>query len=148
MGEDGRDPALPELRAMRAGVIAAIPLHPPRLLTRAARPPADRRNGVHQRQQLANVVVVGPSDVRHRDAVRIRQNVMFSPAHGDRLGSVQFFSPAWRAQRRAIHYRALQIELAAPTQFGEQGQMYPVPHAGLLPSHNHVGRYCRSRSPF
>ena len=28
MGEDGRDPALPELRAMRAGVIAAIPFAP------------------------------------------------------------------------------------------------------------------------
>ena len=78
--EDGRDAALPEFGAVRAGVIAAIALDASRLPARGPGATADGGNGVDERQQFADVVVVGRRQVGDDgDALRVGQNVMFRP---------------------------------------------------------------------
>ena len=57
------------------------------------------------------------------------------PPCGDRLGSVQFFSPAHRADRPAVHYRPALVEPSLSAQLGEEGLMQATPDAGPFPLH-------------
>ena len=74
------DPAARELITVRLGIVAPIPLDEARLAHRATRAAAQRRNGIHQRQQLGYVVPVRRREPRHnRNPVRVGENMMFRP---------------------------------------------------------------------
>ena len=94
-GELCRDPAARELIPMRLRVVAPVTLHQVGLGDRAPRPPPQRRNAVDQRQQLGDVVPVGGRQARdERDAVRVREDVVFA-ARFTAIGGVRsrFFPP-------------------------------------------------------
>ena len=60
---------------------------------------------------------------------------VWTPPCGDRLGSVQFFSPAHRADRPAVHHRPPLVEPSPSAQLGEEGLMQATPDAGQFPFH-------------
>ena len=60
---------------------------------------------------------------------------VWTPPCGDRLGSVQFFSPAHRADRPAVHHRPALVEPSPSAQLGEEGLMQAMPDAGPFPLH-------------
>jgi len=84
-----RSPAFRQLRldaaavegiAVRLRIIAAVALDEARLSPGAARPAADRRDRVHQRQELRDVVPVGGGQLRRkRNPLAVSENVMFRP---------------------------------------------------------------------
>ena len=66
--------------AVRLGIVPAIPLKKRRLATGPARPAAQGRNRVDQRQQLSDVVAVRGRQARdERNPARVGENVMFRP---------------------------------------------------------------------
>ena len=90
-----RDPAALELIPVRLGIVAPIALDEAGLAQRATRAAADRRNSVHQRQQLGYVVPVRRREPRHnRNPVRVGENMMFRPGLAA-IGRVRssFFPP-------------------------------------------------------
>jgi hypothetical protein len=84
-----RGPAFRELRldaaaaegvAMRLRIIAPVPLDEIRFPPWAAGPTAHRRHGVHQGQELGDVVLVGGRQPRRkRNPLAVSENVMFRP---------------------------------------------------------------------
>ena len=64
--------------AMRLRIVRAVALNQSRRADWASRAPAQRRNGVDQREQLGDVVAVGAGQRRdERNPVRVGENVMF-----------------------------------------------------------------------
>ena len=51
------------------------------------------------------------------------------PPCDDRLGSVQFFPPAHRADRPAVHHRPALVEPSPSAQLGEEGLKQATPDA-------------------
>jgi hypothetical protein len=98
-----RNAAALQLITVRLGIVAPIALHETGLAQRGARAAAHRRNGIHQRQQLGYVVPVRRREPRHnRNPVRVGENMMFRPGLAA-IGRVRSsFSPAQRAERRAV----------------------------------------------
>lgn len=97
------DPAALELIAVRLRVVAAIALDEAGLADRAPRTAADRRNRIHQRQQLSYVVPVRRREPRNnRNPVRVGENMMFRPGLAA-IGRVRSsFFPPRRARSEAL----------------------------------------------
>jgi hypothetical protein len=90
-----RDPAALELITVRLGIVAPIALDEAGLAQRATHAAAQRRNGIHQRQQLGYVVPVRRREPRNnRNPVRVGENMMFRPGLAA-IGRVRssFFPP-------------------------------------------------------
>ena len=72
------DATKPELLAMPFGVVPPVALNPVRSEPGPAHPAGNRRDRVHQRQQLGHIIAVRTrEDDRQRDAIRVRDDVMF-----------------------------------------------------------------------
>ncbi len=79
-GQLAGDPSPFELVAMRLRVITPVALNQPRLPQRPTGPAAQRRNAVHERQQLRHVVPVRRREARdNRNPVGVGKNMMFRP---------------------------------------------------------------------
>jgi len=87
--QNGQDATRPQFSAVTIRVVGPIALNAFGAATRPADRAAHRRDGIQQRQQLGNVVAVGPRQ-RHSqwNAARIRHDVMFAagPAFIGRIG--------------------------------------------------------------
>jgi len=69
-----------QLLAMPFGVVPPVALDPVWPEAGSAHPASNWRNRVHQGQQLGHIVAVGPCENgRQRDAVRVRDDVVFGP---------------------------------------------------------------------
>jgi hypothetical protein len=76
-GDEGSNPARMQWTAITVMVVAAVGLDQCRLSLGRSRLARDRRNRIHQRQQLGNVISVSlGQDHRNRDSFRIRKEVM------------------------------------------------------------------------
>lgn len=76
----GFDPAQPQLFAMPFGVVPPVALNPVRPESRPTHAASNRRDRVHQRQQLGHIIAVRTrEDGRQRDAIRVRDDVVFRP---------------------------------------------------------------------
>jgi hypothetical protein len=74
------DPAPLEFVPMRLRIVPAVALHEARLSQRPARAPAQRRNAVHEWQQLRHVVPIRRREARdNRNPVGVGKNVVFRP---------------------------------------------------------------------
>jgi len=107
LGELGLDPAAMQRVAMRLRIVAPVALNQPRLAHRATRTAPQRRNGVHQRQQLRDVVAIGGGQHgRQRDAACLGENVVLRP----RLTAIGWvrssFFPPRSARTEALSTRA------------------------------------------
>jgi|SRR6516162_7465359 len=69
------------------------------------------------------------------EAITMWLRIVATVAPGDRLGSIQFFSPAHRADRPAVHHRPALVEPSPSAQLGEEGLMQATPDAGPFPLH-------------
>jgi hypothetical protein len=79
-GQLAGDPAPVELVSMRLRVVSSVALDEPRLPQRPTGPAAQRRNAVHERQQLRHVVPVRRREARdNRNPVGVGKNMMFRP---------------------------------------------------------------------
>jgi len=99
-GQLAGDAALFELVTVRLGVVGAVALDEPRLTQRPAGTAAQRRDAVHERQQLRHVVPVRGREARdNRNPVGVGKNMMFRPGL-TAIGRVRssFFPP--RSARR------------------------------------------------
>lgn len=73
------DAGATERVAVRPGVVAAVPLHALGAAPGAAGAPADRRNGVNQRDQLRDVMALrGGHDHAERNPLRVRDEVVLT----------------------------------------------------------------------
>jgi hypothetical protein len=78
LGDDRLDASLGQLIPVRFGIVRSVGEHFLGTIHRAAHLPGDGRNGVHQWDQLRDIVAVGPREVNgKRNAFRIRDEVMF-----------------------------------------------------------------------
>ena len=83
---------------------------------------------VRRRPKIANNAAGG-------EAITVWLRSVATVAPGDRLGSIQFFSPAHRADRPAVHHRPALVEPSPSAQLGEEGLMQATPDAGPFPLH-------------
>lgn len=76
-GDDRRDPQLAELVAVTVGVVATIPYHARRPAARTSDHTGNRWHGLHEWQQLLDVVAVGAGQAPgKRDPAGIDEEVM------------------------------------------------------------------------
>ncbi len=95
MSQDRADAALAQLVAVRFRVVGPIPEETVGTATGVAGTTAYRRDRVNQRQELCDVVPVGPGQrYRQRDAVGVGDDVMLAPRSGPVRGiRAGFFPP-------------------------------------------------------
>jgi hypothetical protein len=148
--QHGFDPPLAQPVPMAIGVIAFIPLQTLRSPTRAAAFAPHRRDGLHQRLELGNVVGVGTGYLRRQgDPVRFGDYVMFAA----RFGAIRGVGP-----RLAPLLQLAVMRCQSPRATNRVGQppangsaslrataATPPPPANPAAAAN---RSCRSRSPF
>jgi hypothetical protein len=80
LGEVGRDAASPQRVTMRVGIVAAITLHPIRPETRVTHPAGNRRDPLHQHQQLSHIVAMcSRKNRRQWQALRVGDEVVLRP---------------------------------------------------------------------
>jgi len=72
------DATKPQLLTMPFGIVPPVTLNPVRPAPGSAHPAGNRRNRIHQRQQLGHIIAIRTrEDGCQRDAVRVRDDVMF-----------------------------------------------------------------------
>jgi hypothetical protein len=95
LGELRGNPAPRQLVAVRLRIVGGVALHDPGFPPGSAGAPAHRGHGVHQRQQLGDVVPIGGRQRRdERNPVRVGENMMLRPGFAA-IGRVRssFFPP-------------------------------------------------------
>lgn len=94
-GNHWLDAALAKLLTMRIGVIAPVSIDDLRLLYGPTTYSADRRNGIDERQQLGNVIMVrSGQDCADRDAIGVYEDVVLGTWSPAIRGVRTSFSPA------------------------------------------------------
>lgn len=119
LGEDGSDALGPQCLSMRFGVIGAIGLKPFRTPPGLTAFAAHGWNGLHQRQQLRDIVGVGSGYREGKgDALAVGENVMFAPRFAP-IGWIRpRFVPPKTARTEALSATARdQSMLSAPFNF-------------------------------
>jgi hypothetical protein len=86
VGQERDNAAAPQLASMRLRVIGSVPQNRLGMPTRPSHFARDGRDGIDQRQQLRDVIAVGPRDLdRQRNAVRRGQEMVL----GARLAAIR-----------------------------------------------------------
>jgi len=124
-----------DLLAVRLGVVSPIPLNVLRSAARCTAPSAHPRDLVEQRQQLGDVMAVGPGqDARQRDPSAVGEQMVlasqFAPIRWIWAG---FCASTRGAQRGAIHEGPIPVNLVLLLKLGQQGLEQALPDPGLMP---------------
>jgi hypothetical protein len=103
LGQRRLDAPLVQGVAMRLRIVAAVALHQIGFPARPADAASDGRDGLHQGQQLRDVVAIGGGQLRaERNPLRVGENMMFRPGLAA-IGRVRSsFFPPRNARRDAL----------------------------------------------
>jgi hypothetical protein len=103
LGKLAGDAALRQLISMRLRIVPAIALNQPGLADGPADAAADRRHGVHQRQQLSDVVSIRRRQRRaERNPLGVSENMMLRPGLAAIGGVRSSFFPPRSARSEAL----------------------------------------------
>lgn len=107
LGEQGANPAPPQLPPMRLGVVGAIPLDDRRARPGPAAAPAYRRNPVDQGQQLGDIVGIRAGQGRReREPLRVAEDMVFAAGFAAVRGVRPGFFPPWTARTEELSMMA------------------------------------------
>ena len=137
-GKQRANAASAQFVAVRLRVVGSIPLHEIGSRTRPSRLACDRRDFVHQRDQLSDVVAIGSGDLaRERHTLSVGDQVVFAARPPAIRGIGAGFCPAPTA-------RTLELSTSARDQSSASAPCKPSSSSRCNCSHTPA--WCQSRS--
>ena len=138
MGDDGLDIALPQLRLVRPRVVRPVRLGTRRSEARPSAPTLEGRDGVDERKELGDVMIIRSSERDHqRDALRFGEDLVLAARTGA-VGRVRSrLGPPFSA-------RTLELSITARDQSILPAWCNPVSSALWI--FFHTPAFCQSRS--
>jgi hypothetical protein len=163
--DDGLDVPLPQLGFVRPGVVRAVRLCARRAEARASALALERRDGVDEREELGDVMIIRTSERDHqRDTLRFGEDVMLAPGTpairrvGTRLGPPfsartlelsitardQSISPAWCNSVSNARWICFHAPAACQSRSRRQ-QVTPEPQPISLGKYSHGMPVCSTK---